>query len=667
MENKENIKIKVEEEKPNEIVEIDENEEITTTQYDLPIASDKKRTPKKSGGHSRLSRKTKIAIIVGLIILLLVAIGLIIYFVIKGNNSGTEIEKPIEEVVIVEKDNYRFQNGKLILKEDNNDIGEYTCKNNNDLLCYVAYFSNEDKFDVTEKVYETGIRIQNRSDIYKKNYVFIYDNEDKEDGNIILYDISNAKSLGEYKLVKEVNNELAIVKDLDDNYYVLSFGDDVTKLVEKPYDYIGYISSTENLVVSSNNNYQLLDMKGEEATKEVPGEIKNFDQNNMSVSIENMDYVYNYDGEKVIDKGFDYIRFTNEYIIGALNKKLYVYDSEGMPMIIDGIRISSNKYNTKLVYNTELKQTGREVAFDAFVTGTNMRIEYGEDYTLINLNEGNFSKSLKYINYIQGKLYFYSDEDKTNLIGTYSCKNENVVDTDTKELTNCYVGKESNILKSNDVSNNYLPIYNKRFVFINDVDSTKRGSIVLYDLVNSKDKASYQKVDAGYHKENDIVFVDTAGTIVAAQNTSDSYGVINIGTSDVTSVIKFRDDSDKDNIKNNVEIKYLDNNLLVKRSDSTYHLYDTKGKYLTNGLTTSNEIVKLFDKYVMVKSGNKYLIYGIDGSIVSLEYNYIVMTDLVYVGINDDNKLEAYKYSDKSTNLKKKVKITMKMNQISKF
>ena len=650
MEKEDTIKIKIEEEKPNEIVEIDENEEITATQYDLPVTG-KKNSTKKSGGRSKLSRKTKIAIIVGLIILLLIAIGIIIYFVIKGNGGEPEIEKPQEEVVIVEKDNYRFQNGKLVLKEDNNDIGEYTCKNNNDVLCYVAYFSNEDTFDVTEKVYETGIKIQNRSDIYKKQFVFIYDNEEKEDGNLILYDIKNNKNLGEYKLVKEINNDKAIVKDLEDNYQVLVFQDDATKLLEKEYDYIGYITDSDKLVVASNNNYQLLDLTGKEDSKEVPGEIKNFDNNNLSVLIDKSEYVYNYDGEKVIDKAFDYIRFTSDYIIGAINKKLYVYDSEGSPMIIDGIRISSNKYNTRLIYGTDLKQTGREVAFDAFVTGTNMRIEYGEDYQVINLNEGTLSKSLKFVNYIQGKLYFYSDEEKSNLIGTYVCKNENTVNADTTELSNCYIAKESSILKSNDV-NSYLPVYNKRFVFINDKDSANRGSIVLYDLASDKEKASYTKVDAGYHKEIEgVTYVETAGTIVAAQNTSDSYGVINIASNDVTSVIKFRDDSDKDNIKNNVEIKYLDNNLLIKRSDGTYHLYDTKGKYLTNGLTTSNEIVKLYDKYVMVKSGNKYLIYGLDGTIISLEYKYIIMTDLVYVCINDNDKIEAYKYSDKNTNL----------------
>ena len=651
MEKEDTVKIKIEEEKPNEIVEIDENEEITSTQYDLPI-TDRKKTTKKSGGRSKLSRKAKITIIVILSVLLLIGIGIIIYFIIKGNGGEPEIEKPQEEVVIVEKDNYRFQNGKLVLKEDNNDIGEYTCKNNNDVLCYVAYFSNEDTFDVTEKVYETGIKIQNRSDIYKKQFVFIYDNEEKEDGNLILYDIKNNKNLGEYKLVKEINNDKAIVKDLEDNYQVLVFDSDATKLLEKEYDYIGYITDSDKLVVASNNNYQLLDLTGKEDSKEVPGEIKNFDNNNLSVLIDKSEYVYNYDGEKVIDKAFDYIRFTSDYIIGAINKKLYVYDSEGSPMIIDGIRISSNKYNTRLIYGTDLKQTGREVAFDAFVTGTNMRIEYGEDYQVINLNEGAFSKNLKYVNYIQGKLYFYSDEAKTTVIGTYVCKNENTVNADTTELSNCFIAKESSILKSNDI-NSYLPIYNKRFVFINDVDSAKRGSIVLYDLANDKEIISYLQIDAEYHKDSGIAYVETAGTLIVAKNSSNSYRVINISTNEVSNVISSKYTTDSGETLTNTEIKKLDQYYLIKRSDGTYHLYDPKGvdKEITKGLTTSNEIVKLYDKYVMVKSGNKYLIYSLDGTIISLEYKYIIMTDLVYVCINDNDKLEAYKYSDKNTNL----------------
>ena len=655
MEDKDMIEINVKDEKPNEIVEIDENEEITATQYDLPVTGTKNKSPKKSGGHSGMSRNTKIGIIVGLCVLLVIGIGIIIYFVFF-NKKKEEPKKGSsdEETVIVEKDNYSFKNGKLIFKDEDKELGEYACDNNNDVLCYVAYFSNEDEFDVTEKVYESGIKIQNRSDIYHSNYVFVYDNEKKENGNLKLYDIKNQKVIEEYKLVKEINEDKAIVKDTDDNYHILVFSaDEVKDLTKDTYDYVGHIADTDKIIIAVNSNYILLDLDGESVSKEVPGSIKNFDDKNISVLVDKEKFLYNYDGEKVIETGFDYIRFVEDYVIGASNKKLYVYDFDGSPMNIDGIRISSNKYNTRLIYGEDLKQTGREVAFDAFVTSNNMRIEYGtEEFELINLSEGAFSKTLDYINYLQGKLYFYSDEAKTKLIGTYTCKNANVVSNDTNELKNCFIATETNILKPGDEVESYVPIYNKKFAFISDVDSTNKGSIILYDLSTSTQKATYSAVDAGYHKAGSKVnFVDTAGTLVAAKNTSNSYGVINIGTSDVTSVIKFRDDTDKDNVKTNVELKLLDKDYLVKRSDGTYHLYNSKGTELTKGLTTSNEIVQLYDKYVKVKSGSKYLIYGLDGTITSLEYKFIYMTDLVYVAVNDSNKIEVYKYSDKNTNL----------------
>ena len=653
MENNSLINNKIENEKPNEIIEIDENEEITATQYDLPVAEDKLKKPKKRGGHSGLSRNGKIMIIIVLTILLVIGIALIIYFLIIKDKSKNEEFIPIEEDVIVEKDNYNFKNGKLIFKDNDESIGEYECKNNNDVLCYVAFYSNEDEFDVTEKVYESGIKVQNRTSIYKKNFVFVYDNEKKEDGNIVLYDIKNKKVINEYKLVKEITDDKAIVKDVDNQYHVILFDDETKEVIKSTYDYIGYIADSKYLVVADNNNYKLIDLSGENVSKEVPGKIMNFDDNNISVLIDKSKYVYNYNGEKTIEKGYDYIRFVNDYIIGALSKKLYVYDLDGSPMNIDGIKISSNKYNTKLIYGSDLKQTGREIAFDAFVTSGNMRIEFGEDYELINLYEGAFSKTLNYANYLNGKLYFYSDQDKTNLLGTYTCKNANVIKEDTNNLDNCFVALEDNILNTENDTKSYIPIYNKRYVFIKDVDSTNRGNIVLYDLVNNEKKVEYLKVDVGNHKSNNgITFVDTAGTLFVAQNTSEYYGVLNISSNNVSKVIDFRyQKNNEDEIKYNIEIKKLDNYYLIKRNDKTYHLYDTKGKELTSGLTTSNEIVKLFDKYVKVKSGNKYLIYNLDGTITSSEYKYIYMTDLVYVVINDEGKIEAYKYDDKSTNL----------------
>ena len=446
------IKKNEESENKNEIVEVDENEEITNTQYDLPEVTDpddgkkKKKKEKKAKGPSKwskLSKKQKIIIIVSIVLVVIIIVALLLWFFVF-NKDEEEAKRPEEPIVIVEKDNYRYEDGWLVfLDSEDNEIGEYECANKDEELCYVAYYSNEDDFDVNKQVYENGVPIDFRSDILLDNYVFIYDNTTKEDGNVTLYDIEAKETKDEYALVKEVNETNVIVKNTDDEYGVLTFSDSgVENLVDFDYDYLGYILESDAFVGANNNNYVLIGLDGEDISKNIPGEIKNFDGTNISVVIDGDYFIYNYQGVRQSEEAYDYIRFVDTYIIAADNKRLYVFDSEIAPMTMDGIRISSSDYNTKLIFNDDLVQTGKEVAFDAYVNGNTLRIDYGEEeYVNINLNEGKFSKNQEYFSYMQGKLYFYSDAEKTELLGSYACNYANEVTESTTELTNCFIAK----------------------------------------------------------------------------------------------------------------------------------------------------------------------------------------------------------------------------------
>ena len=322
-------------------------------------------------------------------------------------------------------------------------------------------------------------------------------------------------------------------------------------------------------------------------------------------------------------------------------------------MTLDGIRISSNDYNTKLIFNDDLVQTGKEVAFDAYVNGNTLRIDYGEEeYVNVNLNEGKFSKTQEYYSYMQGKLYFYSDAEKTELLGSYACNYANEVTDTTTELTNCCIAKESNTFKeSDDVNLGYLPIYNERFVFITDTSRPNANdNIILYDLNLNKNLATYKEVDARYYNgesESKVNFVETAGTIVLAKNTSDSYGLINIGNSSVTGLIAFKD---SDSNATNTKAYGLNGNIVMQRSDGTYHLYDTKGNEITKDIETKNEIVDYKEDYILVKSGDNYLIYNLDGSIASDEYKYIIMEETYYITVDGSNNVGVFTY-DSDTNL----------------
>ena len=84
-----------------------------------------------------LPKKKKIVIIVTTSLVLLLIIGIILYFVLNKEEEST----PKVKDVIVDLDNYRYKNGKLIfLNKSKEEIGEYTCQNQDQDLCYVAYY-----------------------------------------------------------------------------------------------------------------------------------------------------------------------------------------------------------------------------------------------------------------------------------------------------------------------------------------------------------------------------------------------------------------------------------------------------------------------------------------------------------------------------------------------
>ena len=149
----------------NEIVEIDENDEITKTQYDLKDIEDndkskkKDKKVKKPSKWSMLPKKTRIIIIVSIVLVLLIVVGVLLYFFVFRDRTPEE-KRPEDPVVIVEKDNYRYEDGFLVvIDEEKNELGTYECTNKNEELCYVAYYSNEDDFDVDKRVYENGVPV----------------------------------------------------------------------------------------------------------------------------------------------------------------------------------------------------------------------------------------------------------------------------------------------------------------------------------------------------------------------------------------------------------------------------------------------------------------------------------------------------------------------------
>lgn len=647
----------IQENAANEIVEITEGdedtvvfniEEINESNESEPKKKDKKI--KKPSKWSMLSKKTKTIIIVCSILVVLLIVGIILFLFVFKKDEEVKPEEPKndEPIVIVEKENYRYEDGKLIfLDKSKNELGSYECENKDEELCYIAYYSDEDDFDTAKYVYEDGSSIESRSDIILNNYVLIYDSKNKENGSILLYDIKEEKELGTYVLAKEVKENSYILKNEKGKYGIISFDKDKTEtIVDFQYDYLGVIPNKEKIVAEKSLSYYLLDMEGKEVTKSIPGEIKNFNNKYISVIVDKDYYLYDYKGKKVLDTGYDYIAFNADYVGAIDSKKMYLFDDELNILNMEGIKIKGSNYNTKVVFDENKVQKEKTEAFKLSTGKGIVRVEYDDEFIEINVYEGKLSSTLEYISYYEGVLYIYKDLEKQNLIGSYTCSNVNIIDSSTTELNNCMIAKETVLLDREKTAEKIgnLPIYNNRYVFISDTESVKtKENIILWDLKQNKKQATYTKVDAGfYDNTNQVNFVDTANTLIVAENTSNSLGLIRIEASTITGIIPFRDKNGANWI--NISIKYLKDNLLVKRDDGSYHLFEINGKELTeNGV--QSEIVDYNDNYVQVKnSNNKYVIYSMDGTIVKGEYIHIKLYDKYFVGINDNYKINSYDY-----------------------
>ena len=605
----------------------------------------KEKKPKKSLKEkwSSLSKKKKIIIIISGIIILLLIVGLIIFFVLSKDKKE-ETPKPEEPEVIVEKDNYIYRDGTLVfLNQDDEEIGSYECTNKSEDLCYVSTYSNEDNFDGEKNVYEDETLIERTSAIYQGNYVFVFDNEKAEDENIILYNIESGESEGTYHLVKGFrDSSFVIVQDTDDKYGAFDFsGDEIKKVFDFSYDYLGQMSSDANVVAKMSDRYYIYDVNGKNLSNAIRYEVKSY--NDQYIVVDNHGYyVYSYNGDLIYDDPYDYIELLDEYAILIDRGVLYVRDYAGNKYNEVGVELDSSYYNPLNVYNEDkvFVETKRayEVAINEGVMDITFTREDKERTESIDLQDGKMSANYQYISYFDSILYFYQDEEKTDLLGTYECSNANSTD-----LTNCTIATDS-FYSDNEVEENksesvgWIPIYNDRYVFILDTIDLNNPTIILYDLKDKKSLAKYKSVDSGaYTGKKEVTFVDTNASYVMAQNKSnEEFGLIRI-SDNVSGTIAFDYSS----------IEKIGDYYEVGTSSGTYQLFSNVGAEITKSY--GYPIVDYVGTYLKVVDDNKYYVYDFEGNLLRKDdgaYNYVDLQNDYYVVIDSSNKLNIHKYSD---------------------
>lgn len=519
----------------NEIIEISADNESNVEFQDTTSSGSKKKKEKKDNIFKKfinwfkgLDKKKKIIFISVSSLIFLILIGLIVFLIL---NNKEEVK---EEDVVFETENYKYDNGTLIFLDNDKEIGKYECTIKDKDKCFVAFLDNEkDTFDHESNIDKDDKKIDKRSKIYLKKYVFIND-----DNKVLLYNIDTKKIEEKLSSVKayDTEDDYVVVSDKDKKFGVILFKDDSYEYqINAYYDYLGIVDTKNLLLVSKTGDKErIIDINNKQLSKEFSATIKNANKSYISALANGKKYnLYSYNYEELLS-GYDYIGFYEDFIGLVKDDKLYFVDNNLNKMNEEGIKLTSNNYNKVNKYNKSNKLVSSDIAYEVTINKDNLSISYGEDQVLvINKYEGAVSSNYPYISYFDGYLYFYSDQEKTEVVGKYECKNKNKLTSENDSLSNC------SIYANND---GVTGIYNNNFVFIVDTNSmSSNKSVSIYSISEKKNKVTYNELSTlnkSYVSDN-IKSYYTDNMYILAKNTKGNYGVVKITSNNVEKVLSF--------------------------------------------------------------------------------------------------------------------------------
>lgn len=590
---------------------------------------DKKKKDSIIDKFKKLPKKTKIIIIVSGVVVLLLIIGLILFFVLRKPDKKEEGPK---EEVIVNESNYTYKNGTLIIYDkDNNTLGEYECTNKDEELCYVAYYENNlDDFNTTELYKEDEIVLE-RSTNYG-DLVFVYDNPESKDGEITLYNLKDKEEIDKYKNIKKVNDELVIVND--NNYKLVSLKDnEVTSITDDNYDYMAYEDDfkVDRIVVGKDSGYYLVDFTGKVLTSKLDYKVVMYNNTYAVLRNSNAYKVVDYKNKAILEDS-EYIVLYDKFMASVENQKLYLKSYEGFSYNLDGIKLGTTSYKPVKKYDKDNNLEKEEKAFDLEINGNTVVVHLEDGDKNIDLLEGENSKAKNYYSYSDGKLYFYSDEEKTELLGMYPCDNKNTFTNSDGVFNNCDVAVQSNFsnnYKTSDTSFGLVPIYYNRYVFVSDnsnLTSDSNKVIYLYDLKNKRKLGSYNAVDAGTKENFGNVNTDTD---ILARNKDGKFGMITLKSDGVSAT--YRSDY---NFKVS-KMERFGNDVIVEK-DGKWEVLSSDG---TSKGGFNGKILDYLDKYYIIEDNSKVRVYNLEGlkDIGKTTYDYVKLTSDFYVYIDNGN------------------------------
>lgn len=587
-----------------------------------------------------LSKAKKIiSIVISVLVLILIVLGILVIF--KKDNKDKDKEP---DVVIVE-DNYRYENGVLIfLDSSKSEIGKYKCKNKDEKKCFIAYQSNEDDFSGDIYLDEEGNKLKMRSSIVNNDYVFIVDNKKGSEDDIILYSIKSSSNVDEYKLVKQVskNSNMVVLKDKDDKYGILDLSDTTPRTaVAFSNVYAGIINTemaSKYAAVKKIDKYYLTDFNDEIVSPGFSNPIVDYNDNYIVTKSDNGEYkVFDFDGNDLHPKSkYIFIKLADKYYGALADNGLVIYDNEGLKYNEIPIVLTSTNYNKTYTFDANNQVISTEVAFEIEPNDDYVTLTRGKAVDAISIKEAKANKDFPFVSYFNGILYVYSDVEKENLIGKYTCKNKNTSGT----LDHCSIAT-TNQISNNDmtyeVKTGTIAVLNNRFVFIKD--TITNGGILLYDLKEEKKMGPFSEVE-NIDAISDVVTQKNANEVFfIVKNNKNLYGLLKVmsNTAEFQIGIDLR------------ELERIGDYYVGKKSSDTYVLFNSAGKEITKDV--GGKIVSYNDNYIVVKTGNNYNVHSYSGEKISSgEYTFIKLYDTFYIGITNNSYLGAYKYNKVNKN-----------------
>ncbi|MBQ8659565.1 MAG: hypothetical protein IJ475_01840 [Bacilli bacterium] len=595
----------------------------------------------------KMPKKSKILIISLVILFLVLLIVLIAVLVIKfggGKSAATNTgsDAPIEnEYIYVEDeppvivDNYYYEDGTLHLLDSKlEEIGTYECTNQDENLCYVAFNNSTDTLNSSILVRdgEKG-DVKERLPIIEDEFAFINDSNSENVNNINLYSISTGEIKGTYRDVKTYSDGYVIVKGTDNKYGLLQVNDTMKVLLSNQYDYLGMLNGAEFLVAKNSKDYYLLNKVGKAVSSTVSGTVKYYSSSLIVTNVGKEYNVYDLEGN-MLEGAYDFATVNGNYMALVKEGKVFIKDKDKNKYNEEGIALKNDVYVKTYTYDDEDNLVSSKLSFALNVTDKKMELVVYEndlkdgEYTQFNLKTPEINGAYKYLNYFEGKLYFYSDEAKENLIGSYTCANKNLINEETT-LDNCYPGRDT-VYESGDSRKSTIPIINERYVFIQD-----GLTINLYDLKNRKQLVSYTSVNS-YTENNDYTMSHYEGDLnVVALNKKGQYGMITVTADSASTAYKFQYN----------KMEKLKDYIIAQDTESKWiMLFDkssTTGKFSGKILDYTKD-----KKQYLIDIDGLYYIYDVNGDMsISLGFKNLKMYSDYFVGIDGESKLNIYNYS----------------------